>query len=83
MTLGYGEATRRYYSDTRVLLEKCGAIMRHFSDTREPTGDKVRKNYLLFLVAYVSLVTIINLFIVKPRSCSLIFHFSQKSEGWG
>ena len=32
--------------------------MRHFSDTREPTGDKVRKSYLLFLVAYVSLVTI-------------------------
>ena len=42
VTLGYGGATRRCFSDTRVLLEKCGAIMRDFSDTREPTGDKVR-----------------------------------------
>ena len=42
VTLGYGGATRRYYSDTRVLLEKCGAIMRHYSDVREPIGDKVR-----------------------------------------
>ena len=42
VTLGYGGATRRYFSDTRVLLEKCGAIMRHFSDATEPTGDKVR-----------------------------------------
>lgn len=58
VTLGYGGATRRYFSDTRVLLEKCGAIMRHFSDAREPTGDKVRYSYLLFLVAYVNLVTI-------------------------
>ena len=26
VTLGYSGATRRYYSDTRVLLEKCGPI---------------------------------------------------------
>ena len=32
--------------------------MRHFSDAREPKGDKVRYSYLLFLVAYVNLVTI-------------------------
>ena len=58
VTPGHGGATRRYYSATRVLLEKCGAIMRHFNDAREPTGDKVRYSYLLFLVAYVNLVTI-------------------------
>ena len=29
-----------------------------FSDAREPTGDKVRYSYLLFLAAYVNLVTI-------------------------
>ena len=55
VTLGYGGATRRYFSDTRVLLEKCGAIM---SGAREPTGDKVGSSYLLFLVAYVNLVSI-------------------------
>ena len=47
VTLGYGGATRRYFSDTRVLLEKCGAIMRHFSDAREPTGDKIRLRLIL------------------------------------
>ena len=30
--------------------------MRHFSDAREPTGDKFRYSYLLFLIAYVNLV---------------------------
>ena len=59
VTLGYGGATSRYYSDIRVLLKKCGAIMRHFSDAREPTGNKVWYSYLLFLLAYVNLVTIV------------------------
>ena len=45
VTLGYGGATRRYLSDTRVLFEKCGASMRHLSDAREPTGDKVRVTF--------------------------------------
>ena len=60
---GYLGAIKRYCSDTRVRwnhqeIFQCGAIMRHFSDAREPTGDKVRYSYLLFLVAYVNLVTI-------------------------
>ena len=52
--------------------------MKHFSDAREPTGDKVRYSYLLFLVAYVNLVTISKS--TDSQTTELLFNFPFFTE---